>query len=142
MPLHQWFHHESTVWGLMFHFDYVETTCLSKWGIYFPTSVEDPSGCSNKNMNYSTPSTSPAKSSYYRTPIKKVVAATVALGGGYPTLMGFGDEVLIYDGCASAGNHFLFHPSDFSMLKSLPCYTTSHDLDAFTLVSVGYTLSV
>ncbi|KAK0477101.1 hypothetical protein IW261DRAFT_1566572 [Armillaria novae-zelandiae] len=48
----------------------------------------------------------------------------------------------VYDGRASAGNHFLFHPSDFAMLKSLPRFMTSRDLDVFSLVSVGYSLSV
>lgn len=50
--------------------------------------------------------------------------------------------VPVYDGCASAGNHFLFCPSDFAVLDKLPRYMTSHDLDAFTLVTVGYSTSI
>ncbi|KAK0486532.1 hypothetical protein IW261DRAFT_1559957 [Armillaria novae-zelandiae] len=62
--------------------------------------------------------------------------------GGYPTSMGFMDKVPIYDGCVSAGTQFLFWPSDFAVIKSLPRFTTSRDLNAFTLVTVGYSLSV
>lgn len=50
--------------------------------------------------------------------------------------------VPIYDGCDCAGFHFLFQPSDFDNLKLLPQYTLDCDLNVFTLVTVGYSLSV
>ncbi len=50
--------------------------------------------------------------------------------------------VPIYDGRNCAGSQFLFWPSDFDNLKSLPIYTGDCDLDAFTLVTVGYSLGV
>ncbi|SJL08158.1 uncharacterized protein ARMOST_11521 [Armillaria ostoyae] len=144
MPFHQWFRRESTMWGLLVGLDFTETTCLSDRGVSFPTRVEDPSGCGNKNSMYSSSQASPAKGkgSRWRTPVKNVSAATVSPGGDYPSSLGFGDEVPIYDGRSSAGQHFLFRPTDFASLKSLPHFTTSRDLDAFTLVSVGYSLSV
>ncbi len=50
--------------------------------------------------------------------------------------------VPIYDGQNHAGSQFLFRPSDFDNLKSLPLYTGDRDLDAFTLVIVGYSLGM
>ncbi len=50
--------------------------------------------------------------------------------------------VPIYDGHDHAGSHFLFRPSDFDNLTSLPHYTLYRDLDTFTLVTVGYSLGV
>lgn len=88
-------------------------------------------------------------------PLKAAVA-----GGGYPSSMGYGDDsecvflrvfcisycmsylVPIYDSRDHAGFQFLFRPSDFDNLKSLPRYTANRDLDAFTLVTVGYSLGV
>ncbi|KAK0464106.1 hypothetical protein IW261DRAFT_1427410 [Armillaria novae-zelandiae] len=122
MPFHQMFRRESTAWALAFDLEYVETTCISH--------------------RDSSARSSPAKGQW-RSPAKKTLSAeTVSPGSGYPTSMGFMDEVPIYDGRASAGTQFLFRPSDFAVIKSLPRFTTSRDLDAFTLVTVGYSLSV
>ncbi len=52
------------------------------------------------------------------------------------------DVVPIYDGRERGGSHFLFRPSDLSTLKLFPRYTEERDLDAFTLVAVGYSLGV
>ncbi|KAK0493793.1 hypothetical protein EDD18DRAFT_1356270 [Armillaria luteobubalina] len=103
--------------------------------------VEDTSGHGNNNSSYTSNQLSPANG-HQGSPMKKPLAApALSPGGGYPNSLGFMDEVPIYDGHASAGNHFLFRPSDFTVLKSLPHFTTSHDLDAFTMVSVGYSLT-
>ncbi|KAK0465812.1 hypothetical protein IW261DRAFT_1574739 [Armillaria novae-zelandiae] len=129
MPFHQMFHRESTTWALAFDLE-----------------VEDPSGHVLKLISTfivdSSAHSSPAKGQW-RSPAKKTLSTeTVSPGSGYPTSMGFMDEVPIYDGHASAGTQFLFRPSDFAMIKSLPHFTTSRDLDVFTLVTVGYSLSV
>ncbi|KAK0471651.1 hypothetical protein IW261DRAFT_1571709 [Armillaria novae-zelandiae] len=81
------------------------------WALAFDLKVEDPSGHGNKNSKYSSARSSPTK----------VVI---------PQSMGFMDEVPIYDGHASAGTQFLFQPSDFAVIKSLPRFMTSRDLDA------------
>ncbi|KAK0483941.1 hypothetical protein IW261DRAFT_1561718 [Armillaria novae-zelandiae] len=141
MPFHQMFRCESTAWALAFDLEFVETTCISNRGVSFSTRVEDPSGRGNKNSKYTSARASPAKGQW-RSSTKTLTTELVSPGAGYPTSMGFLDEVPIYDGCASGGNHFLFRPSDFSVLKSFPRFTSSRDLDAFTLVSVGYSLSV
>ncbi|KAK0459873.1 hypothetical protein IW261DRAFT_1578384 [Armillaria novae-zelandiae] len=95
MPFHQMFRRESTAWALAFDLE-----------------VEDPSGRGNKNSKYSSARSSPAKGQW-RSPAKKTLSAeTVSPGSGYPTSMGFMDEVPIYDGRASAGTQFLFRPSD------------------------------
>ncbi|KAK0490211.1 hypothetical protein IW261DRAFT_1555370 [Armillaria novae-zelandiae] len=93
------------------------------------------------NVVYTSAQSTPAKGCW-GSPMKKLLS-TPALGPGgrYPNSLGFMDEVPIYDGRASAGNHFLFRPSDFTVSKSLPCFTTSRDLDVFTMVSVGYSLT-
>ncbi|KAK0474391.1 hypothetical protein IW261DRAFT_1568743 [Armillaria novae-zelandiae] len=125
MLFHQMFHHESTAWALAFDLE-----------------VEDPSRRGNKNSKYSSACSSPAKGQW-RSPAKKTLSAeTVSPGSGYPTSMGFMDEVPIYDGRVSAGTQFLFWPSDFAVIRSLPRFTTSRDLNVFTLVTVGYSLSV
>ncbi|KAK0432412.1 hypothetical protein EV421DRAFT_1848876 [Armillaria borealis] len=144
MPLHQWFCRESTSWGLLFDLEYLETTCLLERGVSFPTRVEDQTGHGNMNSKYNGGGSnfSPAKRGQWRTPTKNLTSGTVAPGQGYPTSLGFRDEVPVYDGRSSAGNHFLFRASDFASLKSLPRFTSTCDLDAFSLVSVGYTLSV
>ncbi|KAK0215696.1 hypothetical protein IW262DRAFT_1465408 [Armillaria fumosa] len=141
MPFHQMFWHESTAWVLIFDLEFAETTCISNRGVSFPTRVEDPSRCGNKNSKYMSTHSSPAKGTW-KSLTKNLSATSVSPGSGYPASMGFIDEVPIYNGRASAGNHFLFCPSHFAMLKSLPHFITSRDLDAFTLVSVGYSLSV
>ncbi|KAK0435846.1 hypothetical protein EV421DRAFT_1739906 [Armillaria borealis] len=130
MPMHQWFRRESMSWGVLFDLDYLETTCLSERGVSFPTRVEDQSGQGNTNSKFNGGGSnfSPAKRGRWRTPTKNVSSAVVSPGQGYPTSLGFGDE----------GNHFLFRPSDFAVLKLLPCFTTTHDLDVFTLVSEGH----
>ncbi|KAK0471416.1 hypothetical protein IW261DRAFT_1572107 [Armillaria novae-zelandiae] len=129
MPFHQMFRRESTAWALAFDLE-----------------VEDPSGHVLELISTfivdSSARSSPTKGQW-RSPAKKTISTeTVSPGSGYPTSMGFMDEVPIYDGHASAGTQFLFQPSDFAMIKSLPCFTTSHDLDVFTLVTIGYSLSV
>ncbi|KAK0505441.1 hypothetical protein EDD18DRAFT_1344254 [Armillaria luteobubalina] len=94
------------------------------------------------NAVYTSTQSSPAKG-HQGSPMKKLLAApALGPGGRYPNSLRFMDEVPIYDGHASAGNHFLFRPSDFTVLKSLPHFMTSHDLDAFTMVSIGYSLTV
>lgn len=50
--------------------------------------------------------------------------------------------VPIYDGREWGGSHFLFRPSNLSILKLFPHYMESHDLDAFNLGAVGYSLGV
>ncbi|KAK0482475.1 hypothetical protein IW261DRAFT_1418038 [Armillaria novae-zelandiae] len=107
-------------WALAFDLEFVETTCIS-----------------NRDTSARA---SPAKGQW-RSSTKTLTTLLVSPGAGYPTSMGFLDEVPIYDGRASGGNHFLFCPSDFSVLKLFPRFTSSRDLDAFTLVSVGYSLS-
>ncbi|KAK0479774.1 hypothetical protein IW261DRAFT_1564433 [Armillaria novae-zelandiae] len=141
MPFHQMFRHKSTVWALSIGDPCVESTCISSRGLLFPTRVEDTTGRSNNNSSYTSAQSTPAKGRR-GSPMKKPLG-TPALGpgGGYPNSLGFMDEVPIYDGRASAGNHFPFRPSDFTILKSLPRFTTSCDLDVFTMVSVGYSLT-
>ncbi|KAK0476020.1 hypothetical protein IW261DRAFT_1421814 [Armillaria novae-zelandiae] len=141
MPFHQMFRRKSTVWALSIGDPCVESTCISSRGLSFPTRVEDTTGCSNNNSSYTSAQSTPAKG-HWGSPMKKPLGApALGPGGGYPNSLGFMDEVPIYDGCASAGNHFLFRPSDFTVLKSLPRFTTSRDLDVFTMVSVGYSLT-
>ncbi|KAK0462186.1 hypothetical protein IW261DRAFT_1576429 [Armillaria novae-zelandiae] len=124
MPFHQMFCHESTVWALS-----------------ISDPFEDTTGRSNNNSSYTSAQSTPAKGCR-GSPMKKPLGApALGPGGGYPNSLRFMDEVPIYDGCASAGNHFLFRPSNFTVLKSLPRFTTSHDLDVFTMVSVGYSLT-
>ncbi|KAK0481167.1 hypothetical protein EDD18DRAFT_1363115 [Armillaria luteobubalina] len=128
MPFHQMFRRESTVWSLVI-------------GLSFPMRVEDTNGRGNNNSSYTSTQSSPAKG-HRGSPMKKPLGApALGPGGGYPNSLGFMDEVPVYDGRTSAGNHFLFWPSDFAILKSLPRFTMSHDLDAFTMVSVGYSLT-
>ncbi len=113
-------------------------------------------------MPDSSTHSSPAKGSHWKTPAKTMSAATITPGTSYPSSLGFMDEgssplsflflthcesplicvVPIYDGRTSAGSHFLFWPSDFALLSRLPCYTTSRDLDTFTLVTMGYSVSI
>ncbi len=47
--------------------------------------------------------------------------------------------VPMFDGHASKGRHFLFHPEDFDQLVTMPWVPTTRELDRFTLVAVGYT---
>ncbi|KAK0488277.1 hypothetical protein EDD18DRAFT_1359548 [Armillaria luteobubalina] len=142
MPFHQMFCHESTTWALAFDLEYVETTCISNQGVLFPTRVEDPSRHGNKNSKYSSARSLPTKGQWRSSAKKTLSAETVSPGSSYPTSMGFMDEVPIYNGCVSTGTQFLYHPSDFAVIKSLPCFMTSHDLDAFTLISIRYSLLV
>ncbi|KAK0432719.1 hypothetical protein EV421DRAFT_1742103 [Armillaria borealis] len=74
MPFHQWFHRESTMWGLLVGLDFTETTCLSD---------QDSS---------SQASPAKGKDSHWRTLVKNVSAVTVSPGGDYPSSLGFGDE--------------------------------------------------
>ncbi|KAK0488261.1 hypothetical protein EDD18DRAFT_1110242 [Armillaria luteobubalina] len=93
------------------------------------------------NLAYTSTQSSPAKGRQ-GSPMKKLLGApALGPGGGYPNSLGFMDEVPVYDGRTSARNHFLFWLSDFAVLKSLPHFTTSRDLDAFTMVSMGYSLT-
>ncbi|KAK0481037.1 hypothetical protein EDD18DRAFT_1363266 [Armillaria luteobubalina] len=141
MPFHQMFCRESTVWSLVIGDPCVETTCISNRGLSFPMWVEDTNGHGNNNSSYTSTQSSPAKGRR-GSPMKKPLSApALSPGGGYPNLLGFMDEVPVYNGCASAGNHFLFQPSNFAVLKSLPRFTMSRDLDAFTMVSMGYSLT-
>ncbi|KAK0502616.1 hypothetical protein EDD18DRAFT_1347252 [Armillaria luteobubalina] len=141
MPFHQMFCHESMAWALEFDLEFMEMTCISNRGMSFPTRVEDPSGHGNKNSKYMSAHASPIKGQW-RSLTKTLTAESVSPGASYPMSMGFLDEVPIYDGRTSSRNHFLFCPSDFAVLKSFPHFTTSCDLDMFTLISVGYSLSV
>ncbi|PBK90552.1 hypothetical protein ARMGADRAFT_1032546 [Armillaria gallica] len=142
MPFHQWFHCESTMWGIAFDLEYMQTSALSDRGMSYVSHVEDATGRTNKNSKYSSTHSSPTKGSHWKTPAKTVSAATITPGTSYPSSLGFMDEVPIYDSRASAGSHFLFRPSDFALLSRLPRYTTSQDLDTFTLVTVGYSVSI
>lgn len=54
----------------------------------------------------------------------------------------FGTLVPVFDGCASRGRHFLFHPSDFDQLATMPRIGPNKELDRFTLVAVGYMPSI
>ncbi|KAK0473083.1 hypothetical protein IW261DRAFT_1570225 [Armillaria novae-zelandiae] len=142
MPFHQMFRCESTAWTLAFGLPgFVETTCINNRGLSFPTRVEDPSGHGNNNSKYTSGQSSPSKD-HWGSPTKAASTLNVGPGAGYPSSLGFMDDIPIYDGRASAGSHFLFQPSDFAVLKSLPRFTASRDLDAFTMVLVGYSLSV
>ncbi|KAK0474442.1 hypothetical protein IW261DRAFT_1568825 [Armillaria novae-zelandiae] len=142
MPFHQMFHHELTAWTLAFGLpSFVETTCINNQGLSFPMRVEDPSGCGNNNSKYALGQSSPSKG-HWGSPTKAASTSNVGPGAGYPSSLSFMDDIPIYDGQASAGSHFLFRPNDFAVLKSLPRFTVSRDLDAFTMVSVGYSLSV
>ncbi|KAK0477663.1 hypothetical protein IW261DRAFT_1566010 [Armillaria novae-zelandiae] len=140
MPFHQMFCHESTTWALAFDLKIplgmvteIPNVCFNFDLVLelISTFIVDSSACSL-----------PAKGQWRSLAKKTLSAETVSPGSGYPTSMGFMDEVPIYDGHASAGTQFLFWPSDFAVIKSLPRFTTSHDLDAFALVTVGYSLSV
>ncbi|KAK0477308.1 hypothetical protein IW261DRAFT_1421020 [Armillaria novae-zelandiae] len=129
-------------WTLAFGLpSFMETTCINNRGLSFPTRVEDPSGRGNNNSKYTSGQSSPSKG-HWGSPTKVASTSNVGPGAGYPSSLGFMDDIPIYDGRASAGSHFLFRPSDFAVLKSLPRFTVSCDLDAFMMVSVGYSLSV
>ncbi len=50
--------------------------------------------------------------------------------------------VPIHDGRQRSGSHFQFRPSGIATVKLLPRYTEERDLDAFTLMTVGYSVGV
>ncbi|PBK72221.1 hypothetical protein ARMSODRAFT_972878 [Armillaria solidipes] len=108
---------DQTVWSITFDLPFGESTCVTGSEIVFPMQVEDPNGKTNKNSKFPSALSMALK------------AASSLPGADYASSMGYGDDILV----------LAIRLRQFEVVASLH---PDRDLNAFTLITVGYSLSV